>query len=200
MGTITLPQNTIDTDLNNRVDLFVDFAGGVIDDCVYDPQTSEFEVPGVTDQALQDTLDNWATLYADWQTTTAPNIGEMREAGNAVIDAHAGATRMKFITVAPGQEMTYLEKADEAADFVAAGYPADLSSYPFIQAEVNATGQTATEAADAIIAQKGAWITIGSEIEEHRMTGKTQMASAANQTDVDAIVSSIKALLDSVGT
>lgn len=82
--------------------------------------------------------------------------------------------------------MVYQEKGDEAADYVANGYPADLASYPFIQAEVNATGKTATQAADDILAQKSAWIMLGAATEEARLSGKVAVDAATDEAGVDA--------------
>lgn len=128
----------------------------------------------------------------------APSLEEAKATGKSEIDSMAGTVRSKYITVAPGQEMTYLEKSDQATDFVAAGYPADTSSYPFIQAEMDATGQTKEQAADGILAQKSAWITVGSAIEEHRLYGKAQVDVAVNLAEVDTAVANATALLDAV--
>lgn len=125
-------------------------------------------------------------------------VEDVRSAALVQIDAHAGDTRARFITVAPGQELTYQEKSEEAADFVAAGYPADTTSYPFIEAEMAAYGKTSTQAADDILSRKSMWIAAGSEIERHRLSGKTQVAAAATAEEIDTIVADTIALLDAV--
>ena len=108
------------------------------------------------------------------------------------------AIRGKFVTRGPGQSMTYQEKGDEAADYVAAGYPADLSTYPFLQAEVNATGQTAAEAADTILAQKSAWIVVGAAIEEERLKGKINIAAATDRDGMDAAKDAALAAMEAI--
>lgn len=115
-----------------------------------------------------------------------------------VIDEAAGVARTRFITEVPGQALTYQEKAEEAADFVAAGYPTDLSNYPFIQGEMDATGKTKEQTADDILAQKSAWIGFGAEIEKYRIGGKKQVDEAADIETVDTIVATIIALVDAV--
>ncbi len=128
----------------------------------------------------------------------APTLEEARAAGKVEIDDAAGAARGRYITVAPGQEMTYLEKSEQAADYVTAGYPADTSNYPFIQAEMNATGLSKEDAADGILAQKSAWISVGVLIEEHRLGGKANIDAATDLAGVDSAVSAAVALLDAV--
>jgi len=134
----------------------------------------------------------------DAREYVAPTLEEAQAAGRADIDSVAGQARSRYITVAPGQEMTYLEKSDQAADYVTAGYPADTSNYPFVQAEMNATGQSKEDAADGILAQKSAWIAVGVQIEEHRLGGKAAVDAATDLAGVDSAVSAAVALLDAV--
>ncbi|RME58088.1 hypothetical protein D6779_07220, partial [Candidatus Parcubacteria bacterium] len=65
-----------------------------------------------------------------------------RAEAEKMIDEAAGQARARYITVAPGQEATYVEKARQAEAFKAAGYPTpvDVNLYPLIDAEVQATG------------------------------------------------------------
>lgn len=101
------------------------------------------------------------------------------------IDAKAEEVRSRHLTPGSGQTMTYQEKAEEAADFIAAGYPVgDLASYPFIQADMNALGLTAEQAADAIVAAKSSWIAIGTQIEELRLGGKKNVDEAVDMTEL----------------
>lgn len=102
-----------------------------------------------------------------------------------VVDDVAGQARKKYLTTADGQEMTYLKKEADAEAFKAAGYPeVDIADYPWINAEAIAQEDTGQEVADAILAQRDAWITIGAKIEEERMKGKVQIN---NQLGLDGI-------------
>ena len=117
---------------------------------------------------------------------------------NNSIDRMAEAARRRHITGGDGQVMAYLDKSDEAADYKAAGYPADLSSYPFVQAEVNATGKTNQNAADDILTERSNWIAAAASIEEERLSGKKAVNDAATIEDAvtahDAAVTALQAL------
>lgn len=101
-----------------------------------------------------------------------------------LVDEAAEQARLRYVTTGSAQAMVYQEKSDEAADYAAAGYPIDLTTYPFIQAEVNATGKTSQQAADDILSQRSAWIAIGAQIEQDRLTGKMNIDAA---TTIDGI-------------
>lgn len=104
------------------------------------------------------------------------------------IDTRAEQVRQRYITVGDGQAQTYIEKANEAADFAAAGYPSDLSNYPFIQADVDAYQITAKEVADNILAKRSEWIHIGSQVERERLMGKRLISNATDEDEVDVIL------------
>jgi hypothetical protein len=206
MASITITVDNTEVYLEGRLDLLAQFAGATQEqayESVYDVANETFSVEGVTAEDLQNAYDNFPALHTQWKTTNGFGpiaLEDYKARAKNIIDQYAGATRLKFITSVPGQEMTYQEKAEEATDYVAAGYPADLSGYPFVAAEATATGATATEVADAIIAQRSAWVVIGAEIEQYRIGGKFQVENAESQTEVDGIVNSTKLMLDSVGT
>ena len=126
------------------------------------------------DDVTQEDLDA-ALLAFD---ADAYALGSAQQQAKLIIDEAAERARLRYITGGAGQAMAYQEKGEEAADYIAAGYPADLSSYPFIEAETIATGKTATQAADDIIDQKSAWITVGSHIEKVRLGGKKDVDDA----------------------
>ena len=104
------------------------------------------------------------------------------------IDNLASNLRLKFITGLPGQSEVYKEKSEEAADFVAAGYPDDLSTYPFIQAEVAATNKSPKETADTILAKRSEWIATNSLIEQERIKAKTLVNQAQSEEEIDSIL------------
>src|SRR3954469_19016059 len=62
-----------------------------------------------------------------------------KESAAGSIDVAAGVARSRYITVAPGQEGTYVYKAEHARAFKAAGYPAaNVADYPLVQARAEA--------------------------------------------------------------
>jgi hypothetical protein len=135
-------------------------------------------------QPDQSTLD---AAWAAWEVANQTPLVDLQTNAKRIIDQTAEAVRLQYVTPGSSQSMVYQEKGDEAADYVANGYPADLSSYPFIQAEVNATGKTATEASDDILTQKSAWIVVGAAVEEVRIGGKMNIDAAADEAEVETI-------------
>ncbi len=123
----------------------------------------------------------------------APSIAETQATALASIDAEAGAARARYITVAPGQEATYMLKAEQARAYKAAGYPsAAVAGYPMVDAEAKAINGAAPTAAqiqtaiDGIIAQADAWIAKAAQIERARIGGKRAVAAALNVAGVEA--------------
>lgn len=100
------------------------------------------------------------------------------------IDQCAERARLRHITGGIGQALVYQEKAEQAVDYITAGYPSDLSSYPYLQAEANATGKNSIQIADDVLTQRSAWIAVGADIEEARLRGKKTIREA---TDIDSI-------------
>lgn len=116
---------------------------------------------------------------------TAP-LDDQKIRAKYAIDMTAEKIRRKYITSNPGQVGTYNEKYIEAKAYKDAGYPSIGSpiDYPFIQAEVDATGMTAQDAADLIITTRNAWIIMAANIEKERRKGKLNIDSASTSTDI----------------
>ncbi len=122
-----------------------------------------------------------------------PTLAEVQAAAHAAIDGEAGASRARYITVAAGQEATYMLKEQQARAYKSAGYPvASISDYPMIQAEAAAVygaAPTAAEiqsACDTVIAQADAWIAKAAQIEQSRISGKRAVSAAVDLAGVDA--------------
>lgn len=115
-----------------------------------------------------------------------PSLDEVRKSAFAAVDAAAGRARTHYITSAPGQDGTYLMKAEQAAAYRAAGYPADASPWLLIALEAQATGQTPQEVADLVLATRDAWILKAAEIEAARIGGKRNISAAATVEEVEA--------------
>ena len=110
-----------------------------------------------------------------------PDLAQLRAAAIARVDAAAGAVRAKFITVVPGQEMTYLVKEQEAR-----AYAGDPSGFPFLAAEAAATGMTVEDVAALVIAQANAWRPIGAAIEGLRRGAAVAIAAATTPAAIAA--------------
>ncbi len=157
----------------------------------------------LTDNGVHDTEDNifipnhegnrhWQ-IYLTWVglgNTADPMdvvpLDDVKTIAKGEVDGEAERTRLRYITNGAGQAMAYQEKSEEAADYIAAGYPADLTGYPFMQAEINATSKTKEVDADDIISQKAAWVAIGASIEEERLGGKKNIEDAVDESGVDS--------------
>ena len=122
-------------------------------------------------------------------------LADEKDYAKSMIDDAASEASGRYISNGFGQALRYQGKADDATAYVDAGYPADTTPYPFITAEVNATGKTATQAADDILSTRSAWITIGASIEEERIGGKVNVDAAADNAEVisarDAAISAL---------
>lgn len=174
------------------------------------------EIPeDINDENWQQFLDfalSWGLLTPEERATnTTPQpddrnyfamivftLDQIKENGKLQIDNVAGNARTRYITSAPGQEMTYLEKSEEAADYAAAGYPADTTNYPFVAADATAYSITPQQAADQILAQRAVWITAGAQIEQVRLNGKNQVNTATTQQDVQLIVETTISALNAI--
>lgn len=110
------------------------------------------------------------------------NVAMARAAAHAEIDWEAGQTRAKYITIAPGQEATYLIKGQQARDFSAAGHTGPVPS--LVQAEADATGELPADACTRILAEEAAWVEAAAHIERERRLGKINVDAAS---DAEAI-------------
>lgn len=134
-------------------------------------------------------IENWNTALGPTPTEAeliaASAIAERNDSilrKLAAIDAEAGRARGRYITIAPGQEATYLLKAAQAEAFRASGYTGTVPG--LVQAEIDATGAMPAAATDAILAQQVAWEAKAAQIESARRRGKVAVGNAA---DVEAI-------------
>lgn len=110
-----------------------------------------------------------------------------------IVDAHnkidkaAGEARARYITVAPGQEAVYALKKEHAESYKAAGYPADTTAYPLIQAEADASGTSAQAACDFILSKAAQWVQLAATIEQLRQSAKQQVGAITDATQWQTI-------------
>lgn len=146
------------------------------------------------------------SVYHTWDMPTltwvvTPDKVSVVKADAAVaIDNAAGKARQRYITTSPGQDATYTVKYAEALDYIAAGYPSDLSPYPFISGESQPnTWMTPTQAATRIATLGGYWReVIGPAVEAARINGKDALDSLTDPAAVDAHVAAVVANLDAI--
>ena len=100
------------------------------------------------------------------------------------VDSLAEMSRLKYVTISPGQEMTYTAKLADAKAYISAGYPVDASLFPCIAFEATATGTTNQQVADLIIYTAGLWSAVGAMIEGKRQEFKKAIATALTVADI----------------
>lgn len=86
-----------------------------------------------------------------------------------------------------------MAKAAQAEAYLAAGSPTDMIGWPWIQADADAFGISATTAATSILANRDAWIQLGARIENIRLKAKAAVDAADNPMACARILSAAKA-------
>jgi len=128
--------------------------------------------------------DDINTFYTNYQASP-DRLVDAKHVAKIEIDNMAEIVRLKYITAGFGQSMTYQEKAAEAQEYKDAGYPTITGSeYPWVKAEMDATGDNGQTAADDILAQRAAWVAIGTVIERERRLGKINVDAAGDESAV----------------
>lgn len=115
-------------------------------------------------------------------TVAEINLGPVRDALYAKIDADAEAVRLRFITPGAGQAITYLWKTQEAKDFLADA----TTPVPILEAEAAALGKSVADLAAEVLAATQQWLVIGTKIEAARRVAKTSVGAATNVAQMHA--------------
>jgi hypothetical protein len=104
-----------------------------------------------------------------------------RWAAHQDIDRVAGEARLRYITDVPGQQATYLIKAQQARQYLAdtaAPVP------PYVQAEADAMGVSPVAAAESIAELETLWSdVVGPGIERARRAGKIAVSAASGEDE-----------------
>lgn len=125
------------------------------------------------------------------------NPAVVRDAALADIDQASGTVRARYITAAPGQELTYQRKSVEAAAWLAATDP-DPADYPMLAEEASACAMSLAEVVAEAMEAEEAWLDVGKRIEGQRMAGKRAVRAAG--TDLTAIIAARDAALAAITT
>ena len=151
--------------------------------------------------APDDSVDvAWHWDAAEWRWVAVPTVSAARNEAARRIDAAAGQARARYITTVPGQEATYTAKYAEAIAYRNAGYPDDLSGYPYVAWESDPrAARSARESADRIIQLGQLWgAVIGPKIEGLRMAGKDRLSTLDDAGAIADHVYRVIAELDAV--
>jgi len=102
-----------------------------------------------------------------------------------VIDQAAGAARARYITIAPGQEMTYLVKYQDTLAYIAAGQPDDATAFPWVNATATQKGIPPQEAAAELKTLGDAWNNVvGPGIEGRRDAAKAALTAITTNAEL----------------
>ena len=190
MGTIKLPS---DQDITLIAQLSGNTDAELVSVDLNDPQYQIVTISDVDTDDIKRASIAYSMIQEEYQLDptlmTVAEIWDTLYGGEAKrdIDRAAEQARLRHITPGAGQAMIYQEKAEQAADFVAAGYPANTSGFPLIQTEMDAMQYTKEEAADSILAQRTAWITLGAAIEQVRLAGKKAITDAGSLENIETV-------------
>ncbi|MEO2040043.1 MAG: hypothetical protein ABGW90_15330 [Martelella sp.] len=121
---------------------------------------------------------------------SAPDLARIKDAFSRMVDNRAETERAKYITPGAGQAMAYIEKARQAAAYLAAESPND-ADYPLLVAELGITGETVADVASVIDTTYRAWMTICARIEPNRIAGKKAIAAAEDFAAAQAAYAAI---------
>lgn len=145
---------------------------GVVDTIAFQPEDGFVDVP-------DDVFGGFTANPGG--TFTAPGevrpLDEIKASLKASIDTAAEIERRKYITAGSGQAMTYMQKADEAARYLAAVEPIAVD-YPLLSAEIGITAPTIREVAVTVNAAYTQWQQIGAAIEAARLGTKVAIEAA----------------------
>lgn len=138
----------------------------------------------------------------DGHAFTAPasapvvTLAELRAALCVSVDAAADAAYVAIGGPSPGRLAEYRQANDDAVAFKAAAYAGDVPAT--ISCWMQATGWTAQQACDDILATATAWIGALQAIRELRLVGKANVGHAATvdaaRAAADATIASIQAV------
>ncbi len=122
--------------------------------------------------------------------TTPPTLAQSKASLKSAIDTAAEGERRKYITPGSGQAMTYMQKSDEAARFLASTDP-DPAAFPLLAAEVGITAPSIGQVAAIVNGAYAQWQVIGAAIEAARLGTKASIDAAetieAAQAAADAV-------------
>lgn len=131
-------------------------------------------------------------------------LHEVRIAAYADIDAAAGAARARYMTVAYGQESTYLLKAADAHAYRSGGYvAANIDQHPWVKAKAEAMTDAPGPddyqyAANLILSVRDAWFIVGVDIEREREKGKAAVAAALDAASVASVTENAISVLEAL--
>lgn len=124
------------------------------------------------------------------------NLAAARAAAMDAVNAKAEEVRARFVTPGATQAMVYIQKAQQAQAYAAAGYTGPVPS--LVQSEATATAATAHAAADSILAQAAACIAVAAQVDTLRRKAKVDSDAAASVAAIEAARDTALVALDAI--
>jgi hypothetical protein len=113
------------------------------------------------------------------------------------VGAITDRVRRLFITSIAGQEMIYLAKEREAQEYLSASpAPGDLSGFPFLAAEVLASGLPVFQVAEIILFKADQWRAVGAQIEALRSGVGIAIGGASSAGEITVVLDDFRQAMD----
>jgi len=158
-----------------------------------DAPIDAFEISNILYEVWVDNTDTmkWDKNLEDLvEIESEIDVEELKNIGLLKIDNIAENARQQIMTIGYGQALVYIEKFEEATDYVVYDYPSDLSPYPFIKHESLEFDVSPKIIADKILAKKSEWINKASKIESARLMAKEKIRNMEQVSDINTVISS----------
>lgn len=176
---------------------------------IHDPGRRTIKTTALGEACRVDPLPEWDAAIANLSNALQakatrdapppPALADAAKLARAQIDAAAERARAKWITIGPGQALTYGEKRREVEAWAVDSAP-DPAKYPWARARAArlngvAKSKVTTVQAQAVIDEwsraAAAWIIAGIPIEDVREGAKEAIAAAADVAAIDAILAGV---------
>lgn len=181
-----LSPSDLSTQLNTSLGRHVNFSTAGLEVTFYDAFTTDELVLAMAAVVIHEATD-WALANAKKDARTQ-------------LDELAEVIRTKYLTSAPLQAATYINKARDAANYKGQGYPMplDVMLYPYVDAEMRAAKDSIPKyAADRIITEATLYDSIkGAAIEFERRVAKIAVGAATTVEGVLAAKATGKVALN----
>jgi len=120
-----------------------------------------------------------------WEEIPPLPLADLKKRLQASVDRKAGQVRTRFVSPGLLVDQEYLSAEAAAQVWKNAGEPSD-SVPPEVQCWADASGMTASEAAQDIIDTSGEWRTVLSIIRAMRLQAKANIGNAGTNSDAQA--------------
>lgn len=108
------------------------------------------------------------------------DLSSLKNAAEEKIDSEAGQIRLHYVTQAPGQDMVYQQKREEAK-LVLSGNAYASEQIPHIVLEALSDNVSVEDKATEIVGQAQLWMRVSALIETQRLSAKKTVRAATSE-------------------